>query len=91
MVPGGGLSADERRWVAARDGFFLPVRVLSRLFRGKYLAYLRRAYEAGEVVLAGRLEDLAQPGAWRAFLEPYPSRPSGSSTRSPPSARRRRC
>ncbi len=70
VVPGGGLSADERRWIAARAQFFLPVRVLSRLFRGKYLAYLRQAYRDGELVLAGRLKALAQPRAWRAFVEP---------------------
>lgn len=70
VVPSGGLSADERHWIAAREQFFLPVRVLSRLFRGKYLAYLRKAYQDGHLVLAGRLQDLAQPRAWRAFLEP---------------------
>ncbi len=70
VVPAGGLSADEQRWIAAREQFFLPVRVLSRLFRGKYLAYLRQAYRDGRLVLAGQLKDLAQPRAWRAFLEP---------------------
>ena len=69
VVPAGGLSADEDRWIAASERFFLPVRVLSRLFRGKYLAYLRKAYQAGRLVLAGRLKDLAQPRAWRAFVE----------------------
>ena len=70
VVPGGGLSADERCWIGAREHFFLPVRVLSRLFREKYLCYLRQAYRAGELVLEGRLKDLALPSAWRAFLEP---------------------
>ena len=70
VVPAGGLSADKRRWVAAREGFFLPVRVLSRLFREKYLAYLRKAYRDGELVLAGRLEHLASLGDWHAFLAP---------------------
>ena len=70
VVPAGGLSLDERRWIAAREQFFLPVRVLSRLFRGKYLAYLRQAYQAGRLVLAGRLEALACPNVWRAFLAP---------------------
>lgn len=90
VVTGGGLSADERRWVAAREGFFLPVRVLSRLFRGKYMAYLRQAYEAGELALAGRLEHLAQPGAWRTFLDPV-ARAEWVVYVKPPSARRRRC
>lgn len=70
VVPGGGLSEDGQRWIAAREGFFLPVRVLSRLFRGKYLAYLRQAYQDGELVRAGGLKDLAIPSAWHAFLAP---------------------
>ena len=70
VVPAGGLCADEQRWIAAREHFFLPVRVLSRLFRGKYLAYLRQAYRDGRLVLAGRLKDLALASAWRALLEP---------------------
>ncbi len=82
VVPAGGLSGDgkspknkespmdDRRWIPARENFFLSVRVLSRLFRSKYLAYLREAFRAGELVLAGRLEELSDPRAWRAFLEP---------------------
>ena len=69
VVPAGGLSEDQRRWIGAGEQFFLPVRVLSRLFRGKYLAYLRKAYCDGELVLAGQLTDLAQPRAWHAFVE----------------------
>ena len=41
VVPGGGLSPDQSKWIACRQGFFLPVKVLSRLFRRKFLAYLR--------------------------------------------------
>ncbi len=70
VVPAGGLSADERCWIGAREHFFLPVRVLSRLFREKYLCYLRQAYRAGELVLEGRLKDLALPNLWQAFVEP---------------------
>ncbi len=70
VVPAGGLSDDEQCWIAAREHFFLPVRVLSRLFRGKYLAYLRQAYRDGHLVLAGQLKHLAEPRAWRALLEP---------------------
>ncbi|MFQ5571713.1 MAG: transposase [Rhodothermales bacterium] len=68
VVPGGGLSLDGQRWIPARAGFFLPVRVLSRLFRKKYLVYLRQAYRAERLVLAGKLKDLTAPEAWRAFL-----------------------
>ena len=70
VVPAGGLSPDGQCWIPAREGFFLPVRVLSRLFREKYLAYLRQAYQDGRLVLAGQLKDLAIPKLWRAFLEP---------------------
>lgn len=70
VVPAGGLSPDGQRWVGAGEQFLLPVRVLSRLFRGKYLAYLRKAYQEGRLVLAGRLKNLVQPRAWRAFLAP---------------------
>jgi hypothetical protein len=45
VVPGGGLAPDGSRWVACRPGFFLPVRVLSRLFRGKFLASLHEAFQ----------------------------------------------
>ena len=47
VIPGGGLSLDGQRWISCRPGFFLPVRVLSRLFRGKFLAALRAAFDAG--------------------------------------------
>lgn len=69
VVPGGGLSADESRWIAAKEKFFLPVRVLSRLFREKYLAYLRQSYREGQLILEGRLKDLIVPAAWQAFLQ----------------------
>ena len=55
-----------RTWVSCRPGFFLPVRVLSRLFRGKFLAGLREAFAAGQLVLAGAcgLQARPCPGAW---------------------------
>lgn len=68
VVPAGGISLDGGRWIAAREQFFLPVRVLSRLFREKYLAYLREAYGTGRLLLVGRLEEIAAVDAWRAFL-----------------------
>ena len=74
MVTGGGLSCDADgavdelpRWVSCRPGFFLPVRVLSRVFRGKFLAGLRQAYAAGQLRWrrAGRT-----PAAFAAWLAP---------------------
>ena len=70
VVPGGGLSSDGERWVSCRDGFFLPVRVLSRLFRGKFLAYLQRAFEQQRLGFHGRLRDLEHPKLWESWLEP---------------------
>jgi hypothetical protein len=49
VIPGGGLSADGKHWVACRKGFFLPVRALSRVFRGKFIDLLKRAWIAGEL------------------------------------------
>ena len=49
VIPGGGLSADNSRWVSCQEGFFLPVRVLSRLFRGKFIAYLHEAFAQDEL------------------------------------------
>jgi hypothetical protein len=59
VVPGGGLSPDGTRWVGSGREFFLPVRILSRVFRGKFLAGLRAAYAAGRLRFAGRPDDQA--------------------------------
>jgi len=55
LVPGGGLSLDGTRWVSCRPGFFLAVRVLSRLFRRLFLEYLQASFEAGELAFFGGL------------------------------------
>jgi hypothetical protein len=75
VVTGGGLSCDSAgkidpspRWVACRPGFFLPVRVLSRVFRGKFLAGLRAAVNAGEVRLPEALADARAGSAWWSAL-----------------------
>jgi hypothetical protein len=57
VVPGGGISPDGSRWVACRAGFFLPVRVLSRVFRGKFIDGLKRARGKGKLVGAEELRD----------------------------------
>jgi hypothetical protein len=61
IVPGGGLSPDQTRWIACRPGFFLPVRVLSRRFRTLFLAQLQAAFAAGELRFSGALAALAEP------------------------------
>jgi hypothetical protein len=59
VVPGGGLAPDGPRWVSCPDGFFLPVKVLGRVFRGKFLAGLRAAFDRGKLAFHGRLAALA--------------------------------
>ncbi len=68
LVPGGGLSQDGTRWIACRPGFFLPVRVLGKLFRGKFLHHLRAAFDRGELSFHGRLAELKDREAFRSLL-----------------------
>ena len=70
VVPGGGISLDGTRWVSCPRGFFMPVKLLSRLFRGKFLALLKAAHRRGELTLAGRLQPLDSPRAFNAWLSP---------------------
>ena len=70
VVPGGGLSPDGERWVSCKRGFFLPVRVLSRLFRRLFLEKLEQAYRDGRLVFYGRQIDLAHTERFLAFLAP---------------------
>jgi Putative transposase/Transposase zinc-binding domain len=69
IVPGGGLSPDGQRWVTCRPGFFLPVRVLSRLYRRLFLESLRTAFDNGELHFFSALSSLADPAAFRARLD----------------------
>jgi Putative transposase/Transposase zinc-binding domain len=70
IVPGGGLSPDGERWVSCRPGFFLPVRVLSRLFRRLFLEKLAAAHEAGRLHFFGGHAPLAERHAFAAYLAP---------------------
>jgi len=69
VVTGGGLSPDGKQWVSARQGYLLPAKVLGKLFRGKFVAGLRQAYDAGELILTGSVESLAQPQSFRKLLD----------------------
>jgi hypothetical protein len=69
IVPGGGISPDQRRWVACPPGFFLPVRVLSRRFRDVFLHQLRTAFAAGGLRLFDALADLADPATFATRLD----------------------
>ena len=85
IVPGGGISLDGERWVACRPGFFLPVRVLSRLFRRLFLEKLIAAHQAGHLQFFGDHAALADAQAFAAYLAPlrraewvvYAKRPFG--------------
>ena len=70
IVPGGGISADGRRWVGCRPGFFLPVRVLSRLFRRRFLEELQHAHRAGRLRFLGEHAALADAAAFARWLAP---------------------
>jgi predicted Zn-ribbon and HTH transcriptional regulator len=85
IVPGGGISLDGERWVACRPGFFLPVRVLSRLFRRLLLEKLIAAHKAGHLKFFGQYAALVDPQAFATYLAPlrraewvvYAKRPFG--------------
>jgi hypothetical protein len=70
IVPGGGLSLDGARWVACRPGFFLPVRVLSRLFRRLFLEKLSDTHRAGKLKFFAEHARLADPDAFADWLKP---------------------
>lgn len=71
IVPGGGLSPGGSRWIACRPGFFLHVRVLARLFRRLFLEGLMDLHRAGKLAFFGDLEELAEAGAFAAWLAPF--------------------
>ena len=71
IVPAGGLSPDGARWIACRKGFFLPVRVLSRVFRRLMLERLDAAHTVGKLEFFGDQAGLADAAAFRAFLKPH--------------------
>jgi len=85
IVPGGGISLDGQRWVSCRPGFFLPVRVLSRLFRRLFLEKLVAAHQAGRLSFFGDHSHLADAQSFAACLAPlrktewivYAKRPFG--------------
>jgi hypothetical protein len=85
VVPAGGLSADHTHWITTRYAFFLPIKVLSRVFRGKFVAALKRAFQDGKLAFHGDLTPLAQPKTFSSWLRPlfrkdwvvYAKRPFG--------------
>jgi len=70
VIPAGGLSLDHSHWVPSRERFFLPIHVLRRVFRGKFVAGLRQAFQLGQLNFHGDLTLLAQPKTFAAWLRP---------------------
>src|SRR5215475_14742896 len=70
IVPGGGISPDGQHWVSCRPGFFLPVRVLSRLFRRLFLEKLIATHQAGRLSFFGDHTRLADAQSFAALLAP---------------------
>jgi hypothetical protein len=70
VVTGGGLAPDGSRWIACRPRFFLPVRVLSRLFRRLFLSYLHKAFDAGKLHFFSSLQSLREHRAFSRYLAP---------------------
>ena len=68
VVAAGGLSLDHTHWIHTRYSFFLPIKVLSRVFRGKFVAALKRACSEGKLRFYGDLNQLAQPKIFSAWL-----------------------
>jgi hypothetical protein len=85
VVPAGGLSTDHTHWIKTRYAFFLPVKVLSRIFRGKFVAAIKRTFRDGQLQFHGALAPLAQPRTFSSWLRPlfrkdwvvYSKRPFG--------------
>lgn len=69
VVTGGGLSADGDHWIVGRQRYFLPLKLLGSLFRGKFLAFLERARNAGELDFQGSTADLADPMVWAGLRD----------------------
>jgi hypothetical protein len=85
IVPGGGVSVDQQHWISCRPGFFLPLRVLSRLFRRLFLEKIMATHGAGRLQFFGDHAKLSEPEAFAAYLAPlrriewvvYAKRPFG--------------
>jgi hypothetical protein len=70
VVPAGGLSPDHSRWIHARENYFLPKNVLRKVFRGKFVSALERAFQNGQLNFHADLKLLANPKTFAAWLRP---------------------
>ena len=75
LVPGGGIAPDGQSWIACRPGFFLPVTVLSSMFRGLFLHHLTKAFAVGALNFFSEYRHLHEPAAFRRYLAPVWNKP----------------
>ncbi len=68
IVTGGGLSSDRSRWVSCCKGFFIPVRVMSALFKGKFLDLLKKCFTSNDLAFSGSISHLKEPGTFKSFM-----------------------
>ncbi len=71
VVTGGGLSQKGKHWISCRKKFFIPVRVMSALFRGKFLSYLKSTFEAGDLIFPGGIGHLGEPHAFERYRRQF--------------------
>lgn len=71
LIPGGGIALDGSKWVACPETFFLPVHVLSAVYRDKFLTHLKTAFHTGELCFSGRLAHLAEEQSFNALCEKW--------------------
>ncbi len=69
IIPGGGLSLDGKRWINCRKNYFAPVKVMSRLFRGKFLDYLKKSYKQEKLLLIGEISQLESKKEFQNLLD----------------------
>lgn len=69
IVPAGGLSMDKQRWIPSRKRFFIPVKVISRLYRGKFLAYLKKAYNDNKLEFEGQICNLGKRQEFQSLID----------------------
>ncbi len=71
VVTGGGLSPEGKRWISSRRKFFIPVRIMSALFRGKFLSHLKSTFESGDLIFPGGIDHLREPHAFEMYRRQF--------------------
>jgi hypothetical protein len=68
IVPGGGLSSDKEKWISCKQNYLLPVKILTKVFRGKFLSMLEKSFKEDELKFSGKLKDLQDRSEFRSLL-----------------------